>query len=138
MTRDCDACGTTYEAKRRTSKYCTERCRKRAQRRPVTTTKRTSTRSESQPAPRKSEFEKATERELRRLGQLSTMLGQQALAIARRMGNGAETGSAIATLSREHSRLMGALTSSGGGGDPVDEVRQRREQKKAAARSPAG
>jgi len=46
----------------------------------------------------------ATERELARLGALGTMLGEQALIIARGMARG--DGSELATLSKEHSRLM--------------------------------
>lgn len=46
----------------------------------------------------------ATQAELRRLGSLETMLGQQVLIIARGMARG--EGSELATLSKEHSRLM--------------------------------
>lgn len=46
----------------------------------------------------------ATTAELRRLNSLETMLGQQVLIIARGMARG--EGSELATLSKEHSRLM--------------------------------
>jgi hypothetical protein len=46
----------------------------------------------------------ATQAELRKLGSLDTMLGQQVLIIARGMARG--QGSELATLSKEHSRLM--------------------------------
>jgi hypothetical protein len=36
MERPCDVCETTYAAKRTSSRYCSERCKKRAQRAPVT------------------------------------------------------------------------------------------------------
>ncbi len=49
----------------------------------------------------------ATIAELRNLGALETMLGQQVLIIARGMARG--EGSELATLSREHSRLMAAI-----------------------------
>lgn len=61
------------------------------------------------------------------------MLGQQVLIVARRMSNGTETGSALATLSKEHSRLMTVLGSSEKAADPVDEVSRRREEKRARA-----
>jgi hypothetical protein len=32
MERPCDVCGTTYTARRASSRYCSERCKKRAQR----------------------------------------------------------------------------------------------------------
>ncbi len=46
----------------------------------------------------------ATIAELTKLGSLETMLGQQVLIIARGMARG--EGSELATLSKEHSRLM--------------------------------
>ncbi|MCF6376910.1 hypothetical protein L2K70_04780 [Nocardioides KLBMP 9356] len=46
----------------------------------------------------------ATQAELRKLDALETMLGQQVLIIARGMARG--QGSELATLSKEHSRLM--------------------------------
>lgn len=46
----------------------------------------------------------ATTAELQRLNALETMLGQQVLIIARGMARG--EGSELATLSKEHSRLM--------------------------------
>ncbi len=46
----------------------------------------------------------ATIAELRNLSSLETMLGQQVLIIARGMARG--EGSELATLSKEHSRLM--------------------------------
>lgn len=46
----------------------------------------------------------ATIAELERLNSLETMLGQQVLIIARGMARG--EGSELATLSKEHSRLM--------------------------------
>lgn len=58
----------------------------------------------------------ATQAELRTLGALETMLGQQVLIIARGMARG--EGSELATLSREHSRLMAAIA---GGQSVVDD-----------------
>lgn len=46
----------------------------------------------------------ATKRELTKLGALDTMLAHQVLIIARGMAKG--EGSELATLSKEHSRLM--------------------------------
>jgi hypothetical protein len=90
-----------------------------------------------EPAPEEyeSDFVLLTRQELTQLGRLDTMLGQQVLIVARRMSNGAETGSALATLSKEHSRLMAALGAGGKQADPVDEVTRRREDKRARATS---
>lgn len=48
-----------------------------------------------------------TARDLAAMGKLETMLGQQLLAIARGIVRG--SGSELATLSKEHSRLMAAI-----------------------------
>lgn len=66
---------------------------------------------------------------------VDTMLGQQVLIIARRMSSSEETGSALATLSKEHSRLMAVLGAEAQTVDPVDEVGRRREEKRARATS---
>lgn len=86
----------------------------------------------AEPTP-ESAFEVATRRELELLNKLDSMVGQQVLIVARRMSNGTETGSAMATLSKEHSRLMTALGSSQKHADPVDEVSRRRAEKRARA-----
>lgn len=101
-------CGAAFEAQRSTAKFCSPRCRQRSKRSPAAGTSSGSSKSPSA-------FEKVTLRELKKLGKLDTMLGQQVLIIARRMANGGETGSAIASLSRDHSRLMALL---GSGEDP--------------------
>lgn len=88
--------------------------------------------------PAMSVFEVATRLELEKVGKADSMLGQQVLIVARRMSSGAETGSALATLSKEHSRLMGALGVLAAGAknvDPVDEVSKRRAEKRARATS---
>ena len=77
----------------------------------------------------------ATRAELVRLGRLDSMLGQQVLVIAHGMAAG--EGSELATLSREHSRLMGLLGSSnpaGAGVDPVGAAVSSIEEKRARAR----
>lgn len=114
MTLECAVCEGSFEAKNKRARYCGDVCRKRAQR---------------QPKPGANGFERSTRKELERLGKLDSMLGQQALVIAARMGNKGETGSAIATLSREHSRLMAAVAAGATTADPVDEARQSRERK---------
>jgi len=147
-------CGVVFEAQRSTAKYHSPTCRKRAQRAPANpvkparkaaakrpAAKKPSTRSSTPPAPKESAFEKATRLELERLKKVDSMLGQQALVIAKRMANGTENGSAVVTLSKEHSRLMAELGSKQGAAvDPVqaarDEVARKREQ--IAARQAAG
>ncbi|WP_201029539.1 hypothetical protein [Mycolicibacterium canariasense] len=76
---------------------------------------------------------KATMVELEAAGKLDSMLGQQALALARRM-SGEVTG--IAALSKELSRVMAAATANTPGSvaavaDGIDELRARRDAKRA-------
>lgn len=147
----CGECGQAFAAKSPKAKWCSDRCRKRNERRPSPAPAKKSAKPApqldgeqaalleqltdgpsaghqvpktpvapvadeegsppSEPAPppeppEPSEFEKATRRELERLGAVHTMLGQQAIVIARRVAGETESGSATATLSREHGRLM--------------------------------
>ena len=65
----------------------------------------------------------ATIAELQRLGSLETMLGQQVLIIARGMARG--EGSELATLSKEHSRLMANIAAGNVvADDPVAEAEE--------------
>lgn len=85
-----------------------------------------------------------TARELRNLGKLETMLGQQVLAIARGIVRG--SGSELATLSKEHSRLMASIaagqTLAGaadtGGGDALDAAERSAEEKRRRAAQAGG
>lgn len=74
----------------------------------------------------------ATEAELKRLNSLETMLGQQVLIIARGMARG--EGSELATLSKEHSRLMANIAAGNVvADDPVADADAAVEAKRARA-----
>lgn len=80
---------------------------------------------------------KATKAELEAAGKADTMLGQQAIALAARM-SGSETSAGIASLSRELRTVMAAAIGAAlpsapaaGTGDRVDELRARRDAKRA-------
>lgn len=80
----------------------------------------------------------ATERELERLGAMGTMLGEQALIIAKGMARG--DGSELATLSKEHSRLMANIAAGNKvADDPLadadDAVEKKRRRAAGAASS---
>lgn len=85
-----------------------------------------------------------TARELEKLDKLETMLGQQVLAIARGIVRG--SGSELATLSKEHSRLMASIaagqTLAGaadtGGGDALDAAERSAEEKRRRAAQAGG
>lgn len=74
----------------------------------------------------------ATQAELSRLGSLDTMLGQQVLIIARGMARG--QGSELATLSKEHSRLMANIAAGNTvADDPVADADESVKRKIARA-----
>ena len=126
MRRTCEVCGRDFEAKRKDAKTCSATCR--------------SNKRNIAPPPRPDDGEgnslvKATTAELEAAGKLDTMLGQQALALAKRMSTEV-TG--VAALSKELSRVMAAATAvtpgspSASAVDEVDELRKRRNAKRAA------
>jgi hypothetical protein len=129
----CAQCGEAFEGKRRTAKYCSPTCRQRSRRR--------ATPAETEAA---LDLELGggivamTRRELTSLKKLDSVVGQQAMTLAIRMTSGKETGSAIAALSRELTRVLQLARAAGEVKDPVDEVRERREQKRARARTSSG
>ena len=126
MQRPCDTCTRLYEAKRVTSRFCSPRCQKRAQRSPV----RLSAASVLPfPAPVDGPLTVATMAELIVADRVESSLGQSALLMARRLDTpGADTGSSVAALAREHRATLAlALESATNVLDPVDLVRLRRD-----------
>lgn len=127
ITRNCDSCGKPYEAKRASSKFCGDTCRKRAQRDP---TPLPHDDDEPTHGTASSALLDAVRAELIEGERLDTALGAQALEIATRMTSPHETGSSVASLSRELRAVMGeALRNAKRVADPVDELRQRRDRK---------
>lgn len=90
---------------------------------------------EGEPNPFAEGLVSATIAELTRLNSLETMLGQQVLIIARGMARG--EGSELATLSKEHSRLMANIAAGNTvADDPVadaDESMRRKLERAASA-----
>jgi hypothetical protein len=72
--------------------------------------------------------------ELEAAGRSGTALGQAALLLARRLdGSGRETGASVAALSRQHAAALAAvLAGAKSAPDALDELRTRRERKRAA------
>jgi hypothetical protein len=71
--------------------------------------------------------------ELQAAGRADTALGQQALALAERVNNPRDTGSAIAALSKELRAVMvEALKGAEVAADPLDELRARRDRIRSA------
>lgn len=124
MQRSCDVCGRDYEAKRKDSKTCSATCR-------------SNKRNGAGSAPAAEVVERnslviATRRELEEAGKVDTMLGQLALSLAGRM-SGTPTG--IAALSKELREVtnaaIGTRTSAPVQDDGIDELRRRRDAKRA-------
>ncbi len=74
----------------------------------------------------------ALRRELAAAGRLDTALGQQALALAVKLSSPFDTGSAMAAVSRELRAVREeALRGAEQVADPLDELRLRRDAKRA-------
>lgn len=94
-----------------------------------------------------SELIQQTARELHRMGKLHSMLGAQALVIARQIVRG--EGASLATLSKEHSRLMAAIAAGqdvtptpegtvSTSGDALDAAERSAEEKRRRAAQAGG
>ena len=73
-----------------------------------------------------------TARELEAADRLDTVLGQAALVLARRIESPMETGSSIASMTKQlRETLADALKGAQRVADPLDEIRARRDSKRA-------
>lgn len=133
MERPCDACGTAYEAKRPSSKFCSPLCRQRARRNPalIETEPGLSTEANSSV-----DFGPVETRVSERIGSLEVAnlpLAEIALAYARRMDSPRETGSAVAAIGKQLAAVLEDLERAGKRvADPLDELRERRRVKALA------
>ena len=121
MQRTCSICGKSFTAKRKDARTCSATCR-------------SNKRNGAKPAELiESPLVRATRAELEAAGKLDTRLGQQALVLA----VGMSTGSGVGQLSKELDRVMEAAIGisvkppAAGTGDAVDELRARRDAKRA-------
>jgi len=128
--RECDACGETYEARRITSKFCSAKCRIRHHQ----DLKLNPTPS---PLPSVTADEESiwatTRAELEAAGRLGTSAGKVALQLAARLdADVRESGMGVAAIVRAHAeRLAEALKGAQVAADPVDELRERRDRRRA-------
>jgi len=129
MTRNCDDCGSAYEARRPNHRFCSTACRVRHHQKglsgpPVVAAKRPA-------AP--SGLVAAVKRELDAADRSHTALGETAVALAESLVSSYSTGAAKAVLSKElRSVLAEALEGASVAADPVDELRRRRDLKRVA------
>jgi hypothetical protein len=138
VDRACDVCGTTYTAKRASSRYCSERCKKRAQRAPAT--QRSGKRRQARPnaavvsIPQPdvtAGVAESTRRKLDEMGRLDTPLGQATMVLARRLDRpSGDTGAGLASLAKQLAAMLAAATADvPPAGDLLTELRARRDRK---------
>lgn len=147
MQRNCEACGRSYEAKRKTSRYCSSLCRTRVSRAgggkpqitavPSPKTGENADRSDHDQTQPLAGFAATVERELREAGRLDTVLGQLALDLAERTFSRHNTGAMVASMSKEFRTVMAAaMEGAKVEKDPIDllqeEWRRRLEQRRSA------
>ena len=129
MRKHCTVCGEEFEAKRNTAKYCSRRCSVRASRQP-----KPGPDQPQMPADPDAELWTATLAELTAAGRVESASGQASLLLARRLDSPlTETGSSVAAMVREHrAALADALRGAVAEANPLDELRARRERKRAS------
>lgn len=139
MIRPCDVCGSTYEAKRPTSKYCSGRCRMRASRGFPTEHRAKVVAIGTdlpalEPLPAVGPVEATTLGVLTEAERENSPLGQAALALARRVDTGQDTGAGLAALVRQlemtlHSATRGAADEASALDRARDELAARRAKR---------
>jgi hypothetical protein len=154
VKKSCEACGNLFETPKSWGKFCGATCRKRASRasaetpreakiKPVRVPEPPKTREiapeKPPPAPRWQPVAahpliSQTTRALEEAGALESVLGQTALRLAEKLAGNFDTGSAMASLSRELRAVMQqALTEGTAKADSLDELAARRMQKASSA-----
>lgn len=129
MQRQCAQCNRPFEAQRPQAKYCGATCRVRASRAGG------SSAAKAPPAVAAVEgaadLVSAVTAELTAAGRESSALGVQAIAIAERMAR-FDTSAGLAALSKELRAVMAsALQNAAPVADAVDELKARRDRKRA-------
>lgn len=129
MQRACDSCGTDYEAKRPTSRYCSTKCRNRAARAGVSKPRIHA--ESSDPIVITTTVADQVRRELGQI--LESSAGQMALSLAHRLDAAVDTGSAMAAVARELRTIMGELLGTVADvADPIDELKAARERRRTS------
>lgn len=130
MLKACAVCGTEFNAKRKAARYCGERCKKRAQRRPggtVVTLASAARPQRDAPAPLSGDgLAAATARALERAGRSDTELAAAAMLLARRLDSAvdSETGAGVAALMKEYRATLAEATKDAeAADDELDQIR---------------
>jgi hypothetical protein len=136
VERACDLCGSSYEAQRSTSRFCSPSCRVRAHQRgldvPSSSADVVATLS-PEPQPAVDLVEAATVAALEEVERLETPLGRLAVSLAHRVDNSQrETGQAVAALARQLAATLEQATAGAKStADGADELRERRVRRRA-------
>lgn len=132
MTRNCDCCGRVYEAQRRTSRFCSARCRVRNNGAPPSASARRAAVSADDRAV--VSLAESVRIELDAKNLAHTTSGRLALSLAARIDSPYTADASRAPLSREFSRLYESLMASvADAADPVDQIRAHWRSKRAGA-----
>lgn len=120
MERRCDSCDQPYQPKNAKSRFCSDTCRQRSHRAGEVVPLR-----DVEPP-----VTAATRATLEAAGRLATPAGAVALALAQKLDLGRDTGSAMASLAKQHlASLAEAVKGAPPELDLVDDLRARRERK---------
>jgi len=140
MQRPCDVCGDPYEAKRATSKFCSAKCRV-AKARGAVTTHHEGPALEVSPVSSLPAAEDegpgpvtvAVLAELTKAERAETSLGQAALALARRVDIGRDTGAGLASLVKQLEATTNSATADvKSASTPLDQARDQLAERRAA------
>ena len=106
--RTCDECGKAYTARHPRSRYCSTPCRVRVSKRPSKIPAALGEKAaEVKPeAPLYDTLAETVRHQLAEIEALGTISGVAAIRVAQQIDRGRDTGSAVATLTRELSRLI--------------------------------
>jgi hypothetical protein len=131
----CAMCPTVFDAKRLTAKYCSTRCRTRASRAGMAAPRQPVVRgaaSAQDGLGGQDGVEAAAAAELATAGRTASPSGQSALALARRIDAGVDSGAAMASMVRElRVALADALRDAAVAVDPLDELKAKRDRRAA-------
>lgn len=117
LERVCEECGTGFVAKTKRAKYCRAACRVKANRRPSKVGKARAEQQQSDgtadvvdlqpaPAPTYDTLAEQVRTSLTAMQALDTISGMTALRVAQQIDRGGDSGAAVASLSKELTRLV--------------------------------
>ena len=142
MDKSCARCARTFTAQRQVARFCSVACRNAA----AAARAKGLPEAKAAPKPKRTRKAKPTPEadapvgtlgavlaELRGAGRLDSSAGQAAVALARRIDDGAESSAGLAALTRELRAAMAeALARAEAAGDALDELRARREARRVS------